>query len=80
MSKKKTVKKTEEPKKAASNIVEGTDARVLINVYTPGHEPKEFRLSIPNITGAANLLHRSPESIVTELIKGLRAKYGNRVG
>lgn len=81
MSKKKAIKKAVPVKEApVSRIVEGADARVLINVYTPGHEPKEFRFSIPNITGAANLLHRSPESIATAIISGLRAKFGNRVG
>ena len=76
-AKKKTVKKTEAPK---SHIVEGADARVLINVYSPGHEPQEFRVTIPNIKGSANLLHRSPESIAGMIIRGLRAKYGERVG
>ena len=88
MSKKKAIKKTkpvetvktEATPKPVSRLVEGADARVLINVYTPGHEPEEFRISIPNITGAANLLHRSPESIATAIISGLRAKFGNRVG
>ena len=83
MSKKKAIKKTKPASteaKPVSRIVEGADARVLINVYTPGHEPTEFRISIPNIRGAANLLHRSPENVVTAAISGLRAKYGNRVG
>lgn len=80
MSKKKTTKKTE-PVVAApvSRNVEGVDAKVLINVFSPGHEPQEFRITIPNIVGSANLLHRSPD-VVTENIKsGLRAKYGDRV-
>lgn len=65
---------------AQPHIVEGIDGRVLINVYSPGHEPQEFRVTIPNISGATNLLHRSPEYIAAEVIKGLRAKYGERVG
>lgn len=80
MSKKKAIKKTAEKAKPVSRIVEGADARVSINVYSPGHEPKEFRLSIPNIIGAANLLHRSPEHVAGAIISGLRAKYGDRVG
>ena len=79
MSKKKAIKKTPD-KTEVSRIVEGIDARVLINVYSPGHEPQEFRVSIPNIVGSANLLHRSPESIANSIIEGLRAKYGERVG
>lgn len=77
MSKKKTIKKTVV---SQPHLVEGIDARVLINVYSPGHEPKEFRVTIPNIVGSANLLHRSPESVADMLIQGLRAKYGERVG
>lgn len=76
MSKKKQVKKTE----AKPTLVDGIDARVLINVYSPGHEPQEFRVTIPNIVGSANLLHRSPESVASMIISGLRAKYGERVG
>lgn len=78
MSKKKAIKKTKEAKPVSKEI-DGTDAKVLINVYSPGHEPKEFRVTIPNITGSANLLHRSPESIAATVISGLRAKYGDRV-
>jgi len=82
MSKKKAIKKTAAKVVAApvSKIVESTDAKVLINVYSPGHEPKEFRITIPSICGSANLLHRSPESIAAAAIEGLRAKYGGRVG
>lgn len=72
----KKQKKTETP----SKIVEGIDGRVLINVYSPGHEPQEFRVTIPNINGSANLLHRSPEAVAQAVIDGLRAKYGERVG
>jgi len=77
MSKKKAIKKIE---KAVSKVIDGTDAKVLINVYSPGHEPKEFRITIPNICGTANLQHRSPESLAEVIIEGLRAKYGGRVG
>ena len=80
MSKKQTKKILDVPKEPASKEVQGTDARVLMNVYSPGHEPKEFRLKIPNITGSCNLLHRSPENIAQAIINGLRAKYGGRVG
>ena len=89
MSKKKTTVKTPVTEKAeevkpvakpVSRLVEGSDAKVLINVFSPGHEPQEFRISIPNIVGAANLLHRSPESVAAEMIRGLRAKFGDRVG
>jgi len=83
MSKKKAIKKTEADKKptqAVSKLVDGGDAKVLINVFTPGHEPQEFRISIPNICGSANLLHRSPEHVAAAIISGLRAKYGERVG
>lgn len=71
---KKAIKKTE-----VSKIIEGLDARVVVNIYSPGHEPKEVRLEIPNIIGAANLLHRSPESIAQAVISGLQAKYGRNV-
>ena len=88
MSKKKAIKKTEgvtqatgnTSSKPASKIVEGADARVLINVYSPGHEPEEIRVTIPNICGSANLFYRSPEQIAEVIIEGLRAKYGGRVG
>ena len=82
MSKKKTAKKTETKVEAkpASRTVDGADGRVLINIYSPGHEPTEFRIHIPNIIGATNLLHRSPEAVAQAVIDGLRAKYGQRVG
>lgn len=73
---KKTVKKIA----PVSRIVEGTEGRVLINVYSPGHEPKEFRVSIPDISGNSNLLSRNPENVAQAVIDGLRAKFGNRVG
>ena len=62
------------------SIVEGIDGRVVVNIFTPGHKSKEIRLTIPNIVGAANLLHRSPENIEQAILNGLRAKYGERVG
>ena len=77
MSKKKTIKKTAP---SQPHIVEGIDGRVVINVYSPGHEPKEFRVTIPHITGNSNLHTRKPEDVVSAVISGLRAKYGNRVG
>ena len=85
MSKKKAIKKTAPIEKTVeakpvSRLVEGADSKVLINVFSPGHEPQEFRISIPNIVGSANLLHRSPESVAASMIEGLRAKYGERVG
>ena len=85
MSKKKAIKKTPPVEavaaiKKVSKLVEGADAKVLINVFSPGHEPMEFRVSIPNIIGAANLLHRSPEHVAAAIISGLRAEYGERVG
>lgn len=84
MSKKKAIKKEDVKKevvsKPVSRVFEGSDAKVLINIYSPGHDPKEFRITIPNITGGANLLHRSPEYIIVEVIKGLQTKYGGRVG
>ena len=84
MSKKKTkVEATEKPVVKpipASKIVEGADGRVSVNIYSPGHEPKEFRITITSITGKANLLHRSPDYVFEEIINGLRAKYGGRVG
>ena len=71
-----TKKKQPIKKKAISGI----DAKVIINIFSPDHEPEEFKLEIPNICGAANLLHRSPEHIAAAIINGLRAKYGGRVG
>jgi len=67
-------------KKTKSRNVEGADAKIIINIYSPGHEPAEFRITAPNIIGAANLLHRSPENVAAAIISGLRAKYGGRVG
>jgi len=72
MTKKKKEVRKEKP-------VETINAKVLINVFSPGHDPTEFRINIPNIVGSANLLHRSPESIAAAVISGLRAKYGERV-
>ena len=81
MSKKKAIKKTAPASKAPiSKVFEGVDAKVLINVYSPGHEPEEIRITIPNICGSANLFYRSPESLAEVIIEGLRAKYGGRVG
>lgn len=63
--------------KAVSRIVEGADAKVIVNIFSPGHEPQEFKITIPNID--ANLLYRSPEYIYKEVVSGLRAKFGGRV-
>lgn len=63
-----------------SRSISGIDAKIIINVFSPGHEPEEFKVTVPNICGAANLLHRSPESIAASIIRGLRDKYGERVG
>lgn len=78
MSKEKA-KKAEPKAVKASKIVEGLDARVLVNIYSPGHEPQEFRVTVPNIVGASNLLHRSPEMVKDVIVEGLRKKYGERV-
>ncbi len=75
MAKKKIAKKTE-----VSRDVEGVDAKLLINIYSPGHEPIEFRIKVKNIIGAANLLHRSPEVMIDAVKDGLKDKYGESVG
>lgn len=75
---KKAVKKTVE--KPVSKVVEGIDARVLINIYSPDHEPQEFRITIPNIVGATNHHSRTPEQVANAIIHGLRGVYGTKVG
>lgn len=81
MTKKTTTKKSDPVKtaKPASKTVEGIDGVVVINIFSPGHEPTEKRVSIPHITGATNLLHRSPDYILDAVVDGLRTKYGERV-
>ena len=59
--------------------VDGADAKVVINIYSPGHAPEECRLTLPNITGTANLLHRNPEAIKAAIRAGLVGKFGGRV-
>ena len=77
---KKKAEDTVKPVVKKSKLVSGQDGNVIVNIYTDGHEPQEFRIKIPNITGAANLLHRSPVEVNAAIVSGLRAKYGGRVG
>ena len=72
--------KSKNPVGRPPSIVDGIDGRIIINIFSPGHKAKEVKLTIPNIVGAANLLHRSPESIEEAILNGLRAKFGERIG
>jgi len=66
--------------KPVSKNVQGLDAKIVINVFSPDHEPQEFRFIVPNIIGESTHLTRSPEYIASAIVAGLRAKYGERVG
>lgn len=66
-------------KKKERSKVEGSDGTVILNIFSPGHEAKEVKLTIPNIDGSANLLHRSPEAIADAVRAGLRSAFGGRV-
>ena len=67
-------------KKPKIKEVEGADGKITVNIFSPGHRPQEIKIEIPNLKGAANLLHRSPEYMAQAIINGLKAKYGERVG
>lgn len=66
-------------KKSQVKAVEGADAKITLNIFSPGHKPKEIKITIPNIDGAANLLNRSPEAIAAAITEGLRVIFGGRV-
>ena len=59
--------------------VEGRDAKVHITVYSPEHEAKEFRVTIPNICGCSTWNTRSPDKIAGMLVGALKGRYGDKV-
>ena len=91
----KAKKKTEksEPKMKASDhtekaaeakvlkraLVEGKDAVVLINIFSPNNTPQEFKVRIPNVTGNCPPPHREPAYIAGVMVGALKRKYGNKV-
>lgn len=71
--------KAEEAKVLKRALVEGKDAVVLINIFSPDNEPREFKIRIPKIIHSASPSHREPGYIAGILLGALRGKYGSRV-
>lgn len=78
---KKPIKAEVKPKvKPKSKTVSGADCNISLNIFSPGHEPEEIRISVHNITGKTNINLRKPRDIANAIILGLQAKYGGKVG
>lgn len=59
--------------------VEGNDAKILIDLFIPGHKPIRGEINIPGIVGQATAANRTPESVYSAIIYGLRSQYGDKV-
>lgn len=71
--------KASEAKELKRALVEGKDAVILINIFSPDSAPQEFKMRIPKIVNNAAPPHRAP-TYIAGLIRGaLRRKYGNKV-
>lgn len=67
-----------EPKKERQPV-EGPDAKVHIEIYSPDHQAKDYWITIPNIKGCSTWNTRTPEIIAGKVVGGLRAHYGGKV-
>ena len=72
-------KMVEEVKELKKAVVEGRDAVILINVFSPGEEPKEFKVRIPKIRNNAPPPHCEAKYIAGLLIGTLKQRYGSKV-
>ena len=72
-------KKVDEAKEIHRALVSGRDAIVLINIFPPDNEPKEFKVRIPKIVNTCPPPHRESGYIAGVIIGALKRKYGHRV-
>lgn len=56
--------------------VSGNDARVIVNIFSPDHEPKQFSYTVKNLKGNTTHALRNPEEVMKTVISGLIRKYG----
>lgn len=59
--------------------VEGTEGRIKVNLFIPGHQPLEHTITIPNIKGCATLPARDPRLVLNAILAGLRRSYGGNI-
>lgn len=69
----------ERAEKTTVSAVEGKDGGIILNVFVPGYQPKEFNISLPNIVGEQLYNKRSPEEVKMAMVAGLRKVFGNKV-
>lgn len=72
-------KKVVEANEFKRAVVEGKDAVILINIFSPNNTPQEFKVRVPNVTGNCPPPHREPAYIAGVLVGALKRKYGNKV-
>ena len=65
-------KKTEK----ARPVVEGADARIVVNLFLPEMQPQEYVIQIKNFKGRATYAQRTWDKVVGAIIAGLTRKYG----
>ena len=63
--------------KNTRKVVDGVDARVVVNIFSPDHEPEQFSYKITNISGNSSHTTREPKSIMQAIIGGIVRKYGS---
>jgi len=63
--------------KNTRKIVDGDDARVVINVFSPDHEPEQFSYTIKNIRGNSSHVTREPRNIMSSIVSGIVRKFGS---
>lgn len=64
----------------ARKPVEGTDVTIIVDVFVPGHEPFQERLTLKNYTGNTLPPERTPINFRIKLYEALRKAFGVEVG
>jgi len=95
VSKKKKIAKKDNPDKAMNSgdhtekaneakafkraVVEGKDAVILINIFSPDSPAVEFKVRVPKIIHNCSPPQREPAYIMGVMLGALKRKYGNKV-
>lgn len=66
-------------KSGSKKPVEGTDVTIIADVFIPGHEPFQERLTLRNYTGNSLPPERTPVNFRTKLYGALRKAFGVEV-
>jgi len=64
-------------KKPERAVVSSDDARVIVNIFSPDHEPKQFSYTVKNLRGNTTHALREPKEVMQSIINGLVRKYGS---